>query len=49
MRLQAGHECWLRVTLAGEQLFETFIRRFAEGIENQTDLRTEEENHERID
>ena len=28
---------------------ETFISRFAEGIENQTDLRTEEENNEQID
>jgi len=30
-RLRAGHECWLRVTLAGEALFGTFIHRFLRG------------------
>lgn len=29
--LRAGHECWLRVTLAGEALFGTFTRRFLRG------------------
>ena len=28
---------------------DTFIRRFAEGIENQTDLRTEEKHDEKTD
>jgi len=31
VRLRAGHECWLRVTLTGETLFGTFIRRFLQG------------------
>ena len=30
-RLRAGHECWLRVTLAGDALFGTFIQRFLRG------------------
>ncbi|MBI1800750.1 MAG: hypothetical protein HYR71_03875 [Chloroflexi bacterium] len=29
--LRAGDECWLRVTLAGERMFETFIQRFMQG------------------
>ncbi len=29
--VRAGHECWLRVTLAGEALFGTFIHRFLHG------------------
>lgn len=29
--LRAGHECWLRVTLAGDVMFETFIRHFMYG------------------
>ena len=30
-QVRAGHECWLRVTLAGQDLFDTFIRRFLYG------------------
>ena len=29
--VRPGHECWLRVTLASETLFGTFIRRFLQG------------------
>lgn len=28
VRLRAGHECWLRVTLASDAMFQTFISRF---------------------
>ncbi len=31
VRLRAGHECWLRVTLAGDVMFQTFISRFVHG------------------
>ena len=30
-RLRAGHECWLRVTLASDVMFQTFINRFIHG------------------
>ncbi len=31
IRLRAGHDCWLRVTLAGDDLFQTFINGFLYG------------------
>ena len=31
IRVKAGQACWLRVTLAGEELFGVFVRRFLQG------------------
>jgi CRISPR-associated endoribonuclease Cas6 len=36
IRVRAGHECYLRVTLAGEDLFTAFIQRFLYGTARPT-------------